>query len=447
MTSPIPSPVTNVVLISLGCAKNLVDSEVMLGYLKRSGYRFVQNPEAADIVIVNTCGFIRPARDEASGILKKLDRLKKKRPAIKLAVTGCYVAKDRDFLEKEFPAVDVWLGVGGYDAIVDAIEGRTVREPKQTYLYDHTSPRVFSTPPGWAYLKISEGCSHRCAFCSIPIIKGPYHSRSLASIAAEASAMAGRGIKEINLVSQDTTYFGRERGLQDGLAKLCRRLLKVRGIEWIRILYGYPEEISDGLLEVLREPKVCSYLDIPFQHADPAIIKRMSRGTDGRKALKLLEKIRKKVPDIAIRTSLIVGFPGEGAKEFQALMQFVREARFSHLGVFPFSKEPATPAEAMPDPLSQEEKDRRCGEIMELQAGISRSWNQGFVGRIMDVLPEKRLGREAGFVGRTEFQAPEVDGLVLVETPEPPGPELLRALGKVEITGADVYDLKGRWIS
>jgi len=447
MISPESNSVKNVVLISLGCAKNLVDSEVMLGYLNRAGYRFVQNPEAADIVIVNTCGFIRPARDEAYGILKKLARLKKKRPAIKLAVTGCYVAKERESLEKEFPAVDVWLGVGAYDAIVDAIEGRAVREPKRTFLYDHASPRVFSTPPGWAYLKISEGCSHRCAFCSIPAIKGPYRSRSMASIVAEASSMAERGVKEINLISQDTTYFGRDRGGAEGLAKLCRRLLKVRGIEWIRILYGYPEEISDELLEVLREPRVCSYLDIPFQHADPAIIKRMSRGTDGRKALKLLENIRKKVPDIVVRTSLIVGFPGEGAKEFQALLQFVREARFHHLGVFPFSREPGTPAEALPDSLSQEEKDRRCGEVMELQAGISRSWNQGFVGRTLDVLPDKRLGREPGFVGRTEFQAPEVDGLVLVETPDAPGTEILRRLAKVEITGADVYDLKGRWIS
>ena len=434
-----------VALIHLGCAKNLVDSEVMLGHLRNARYGFVRSPEDADIIIVNTCGFIRPARDEADDILGKLARLKMRLPEKRFAVTGCYVEKERDHLKRTFPWVDAWLGVGSFDRIVDAVEGKPVKERGRTFLYDHKSPRIISTPSGWAYLKVSEGCSHRCSFCSVPQIKGPYRSRSSSSIVEEARAMAGRGFREIDLISQDTTFYGRDRGLKDGLVRLIRRLVKLDGVEWIRLLYGHPEEITDGLLEVLGEPKVCPYLDIPFQHVDPVVVRKMKRGSDGERALKLIGKIRKRVPDIALRTSLIVGFPGEGAKEFLALKQFVLEARFNHLGVFTYSPEPGTAAKALTDPLTQEEKDRRRGEIMEMQAGISREINGGYVGRTLDVLLEGPLKKGSGWAGRTRYQAPEVDGIVIVEDGGN-RPNGRKPILKVEITSAGVYDLRGKLV-
>jgi ribosomal protein S12 methylthiotransferase len=443
---PCPSPSgKKAALINLGCAKNLVDSEVMLGYLRGAGYGFVRSPEDADVVVVNTCGFIRPARDEADDVLRRLSRLKKRRPEKRIAVVGCYVRKDRDALRRKFPAIDVWLGVGSYDRIVAAVEGPSFREPERTFLYDHRSPRLLSTPAGWAYVKVSEGCSHRCAFCTIPSIKGPYRSRSVASIVAEAGSMAGRGIREIVLVSQDTTYYGRDRGVKDGAARLLSRLARVNGVEWVRMLYGYPDEITDALLEALTGDKVCPYLDIPFQHSDPVIVKRMKRGIDGARALKLIERIRKKVPGVALRTSLIVGFPGEGAKEFQGLMQFVREARFDHLGVFTYSAEAGTAAAALDDRLTAEEKERRKGEVMELQAGISRARNQAFVGRRMKALLEGSLAGGRGFTARIQTQAPEVDGVVLVDA-DPATLKPGEPFVEVEITGADAYDLKGRCI-
>lgn len=442
---PRPLPLKKAALINLGCAKNLVDSEVMLGCLRGAGYGFVRAPEDADVVIVNTCGFIRPARDEADDVIRRLSRLKKKHPEKTVAVAGCYVKKDREALRRTFPAIDVWLGVGSYDRIVEAVEDHSVREPAGTFLYDHRSPRLLSTPSGWAYLKVSEGCSHRCAFCSIPSIKGPYRSRSISSVAAEAEAMAGSGIREIVLISQDTTYYGRDRGMKDGAAKLLRRLAHTDGLEWVRMLYGHPDEVSDALLDALTEDKVCPYLDIPFQHSDPGIVKRMKRRMDGARALRLIEKIRKRLPDIALRTSLIVGFPGEGAKEFHGLMQFVREARFNHLGVFTYSPEAGTAAAALDDRLTSEEKERRRDEIMELQAGISRAHNEAFVGRRMKVILEGPLAQGRGFKARTKYQAPEVDGVVIIEA----GAAALKTgdpVVEVEITGADTYDLKGRWI-
>ena len=433
-------------LINLGCAKNLVDSEVMLGFLRRAGYGFVRSPEEADAVIVNTCGFIRPARDEADDVIRRLCGLKRKHPEKTLAVVGCYVKKSREALRRAFPSVDIWLGVGSYDRIADALAARLVREPGRTFLYDHRTPRILSTPAGWAYLKVSEGCSHGCAFCTIPSIKGPYRSRTAASIAAEAEAMAGRGVREIVLISQDTTYFGRDRGVKDGAAKLLKKLARVEGVAWLRMLYGYPEEITDALLEALTADKVCPYLDIPFQHSDPGILKRMKRGMDGARSLKLIDRIRKAVPGVALRTSLIVGFPGEGAKEFQSLMQFVREARFEHLGVFVYSAEPGTPAAAQEDRLTAEEKERRRGEVMELQAGISRARNLGFIGRRMKVLVERPLPGGRGYAARARTQAPEVDGIVRLDAEGvvlKPGERFL----EVEITGADTYDLSARSVS
>ena len=435
-----------VALVSLGCAKNLVDSEVMLGVLKKAGFSFVGRPREADIIIVNTCGFIQPARDEAARVLENVLRIKKRNPRITVVAAGCYVERDETALRERFPAVDAWTGVKDFDRIAGILEGRAAPRADRAFLYSDESPRLVSTGGTWAYIKVSEGCSHRCGYCAIPLIKGPYVSRTTASVVREARALAGLGIQEINLISHDTTFYGRDRGRRDGLVRLLERLVRVEGIEWIRLLYGYPEEITNPLLDAMKEEKICRYLDIPFQHSDPALLKAMRRSMDGARALDLLARIRAKVPGVAVRTSLIVGFPGEGRREFAALRRFVEKARFDHLGVFTYSPEMGTEAFARLETVSPAEKEARRAEIMAIQAGISRARNGSYVGRVLDVLIEQRVRPGSRtLTGRTRFQAPEVDGRVLLSVPRgAPGPR--RSVVRAEITSAGPYDLRGRLV-
>jgi len=431
-----------VALISYGCAKNLVDSEVMLGYLERAGYKFVTDPGEADIVVLNTCGFIEPAKQEARDALKEAVAFKRK--GKKTVAVGCYVERYKERLMKKYPEIDVWLGVNDFDKIAQAIEGKPFKKSQHCFLYDHNSPRYIQTPPAWAYVKISEGCSHECSFCAIPFIKGSYRSRSVSSILKEVEKLASRGAKEINLISQDTTYFGRDQGLEEGLPLLLKELLKIQGIEWIRILYGYPEEISDSLLEVMQAERICSYLDIPFQHSDSKIIKKMKRGMDGRRALKLIQKLREKLPDIALRTSLVVGFPGEGKKEFEDLERFVQEAKFDHLGVFTYSKEEGTGCFGQGDPIKESVKRKRRDEIMEIQSEISFENNKKHLKQSLDVLIEGIPKENPDIlIGRARFQAPEVDGMILIDAPGK-WEKVVNTIQKVEITGGDVYDLYGK---
>jgi len=435
-----------IALISLGCAKNLVDSEVMLGCLKRAGWAPVPRAEDADVVIVNTCGFIGPARAEAEDTLEGVLRLKRADPGKKIVAAGCYVERDRASLEARFPGVDAWTGVRSFDEIAAVVNGLPVSRRDRTFLYSDASPRLVTTPGSWAYVKISEGCSHRCGFCAIPLIKGPYVSRSVSSIVREVRTLSALGVREIDLISHDTTWFGRDRGRRDGLAGLLESLAPIRGVAWLRFLYGYPEEITGRLLDVMAGAKICRYFDVPFQHADPGILKVMRRGLDGGRALRLLDRIRTKLPDAAVRTSLIVGFPGEGKKEFAALRRFVQAARFDHLGVFAFSAEKGTPACELRDTVSPEEKEDRRAEIMEIQAGISLARNRSYLGRTIDVLVD---GPDAGspglWAGRGRFQAPEVDGFVRFALPpgtgEPPS-----AIVRVEVVSAEAYDLSGRLV-
>jgi len=433
----------HVALISLGCAKNLIDSEVMLGVLKRAGFRFSARPEDAEVIVINTCGFIAPAREEAEAALRKAVRLKRRDPRKRIVAAGCYVARDRSDLEARFPEVDVWTGVGAFDRIDRLVAGRTVREPGRTFLYSEASPRIVTTEGAWAYVKVSEGCSRRCGFCAIPLIKGPAVSRSMASVVREAGRLAELGIKEIDLVSHDTTAFGRDRGLRHGLAKLLERLVRIDGLEWIRFLYGYPDGLSEPLLRTMAHPKICRYLDLPFQHADPGIVGAMKRGMDGTRALRLLEKVRRRLPGVAVRTSLIVGFPGEDRRAFRSLLRFVREARFEHLGVFCYSPEPGTASFRLPDTVPPAEKEARRREILEAQAPVSLAANRSHVGRVVEVLVEK-AGRTR-LVGRTRFQAPEVDGVVRVSVPRRAGP-CVRPIVRAEILSAGAYDLKGRMV-
>ena len=432
-----------VALISLGCAKNLVDSEVMLGCLSQSGYTFVSQPEEADIIIVNTCGFIQQAKQEAEEFLQLAENLKTKRKDRRIIAVGCYVERNQKELKAKFPNIDDWIGVKDIDKIAQVIEGEKYKPSRHTFLYDHKTPRVLSTPAGWAYIKISEGCSHACSFCAIPAIKGKYRSRSVSSIVSEAERLASQGAREINLISQDSTHYGRDIGLKDGLVKLLERLINIRPLSWIRILYGYPEEVGDSLLDIMQEEKVCSYLDLPFQHSHRDIIKRMRRGLDGERALNLIRKIRKKIPDIALRTSLIVGFPGEGLSEFDNLHRFVKEAEFDHLGVFTYSCEKDTDGFPWGDPVEPDTKTRRKEILMSTQADISYSKNTKYLGRILDVLVEGELNSDKNvYVGRGIFQAPEVDGVIQVTSKEPEG-HRVNAVQKVEINERDVYDLYG----
>jgi ribosomal protein S12 methylthiotransferase len=432
-----------VALITFGCAKNLVDSEVMLGHLRLAGYAVTARPERADILILNTCGFIRPAREEVERGIEDAIALKRDSTGKTLAVTGCYVERSADELRVRYPEVDVWMGVRDFDRIVPALEGRPRRPGRAAFLCSHTTPRVLSTPATWAYVKISEGCSHECSFCAIPGIKGPYRSRPVSSILTEATELVRRGVKEINLVSQDTTYFGRDRGRRDGLADLLRRLVDVRGLRWIRFLYGYPDEVTPALLEVMTERKVCRYLDLPFQHAAPQVLRPMRRGLEAGRALDLIERIRLKLPGVSLRTSLIVGFPGEGRREFDRLREFVGEARFDHLGVFVYSPEEGTPAFELGDPVPEREKLRRQREIMTLQARISRAVNARYLHSRQEVLIESAVkGPRLAWIGRTRFQAPEVDGVVRVTDPRRPA-RSVRPIERVEIVATQVYDLRG----
>jgi ribosomal protein S12 methylthiotransferase len=331
--------------------------------------------------------------------------------------------------------------VRDFDKIVPLLRDEAFAPSAETFLYDHLSPRAVSTPAGWAYVKISEGCSHECSFCAIPRIKGSYRSRPAASIVKEVETLAGRGVREINLISQDSTYYRRDRGRSDGLARLLESLARVGGIQWIRVLYGYPEEVTDSLLEAIRIPKVCPYFDIPFQHADSGILRRMGRSMNGRRALRLLEKIRTRVPGAAIRTSIIVGFPGEGRREFEALKTFVRDARFDHLGVFAYSAEEGTPAFGSGDPVPLSVKEERRETILQIQAEISAALLRTCVGQTLEVLFEGRSGKNSRtWIGRTRRQAPEVDGVVLVRAS---GDRLENPIQRVKITSSGTYDLRG----
>jgi ribosomal protein S12 methylthiotransferase len=433
-----------VALISLGCAKNLVDSEVMLGFLKQSGYTFVTDTESADVLIVNTCGFIQPAKDEANDTLEKVVTTKNKGINKKVIAVGCYVERNQHELQRAFPDVDVWMGTGDFDKIVQAIEGLPYNKSSQCFLYDHKTPRLVSTPKVWAYVKISEGCSHNCSFCAIPLIKGTYRSRTISSIRKECLSLVALGVKEINLISQDSTFYGRDTGHSEGLSDLLEELIDIEDLEWIRVLYGYPEEISESLLDIIKEEKICSYLDIPFQHADPKIIKAMKRGFDGDRALKLIDRIRKKIPDISLRTSLIVGFPGEGRKEFDCLKSFVKSARFEHLGVFVYSPEEGTDCYSLGDPVNSHVKNERMEEIFQIQAEVSLEKNLEYLGQTVEVLVEGYLKDHRNILlSRGQFQAPEVDGVVLINV-DTDMPDLVNSIQKVEIMDGDVYDLIGK---
>jgi ribosomal protein S12 methylthiotransferase len=433
-------------LISLGCAKNLVDSENVLGLLKTNGFPLVSSLQEAEVAIVNTCGFIQSAVEESIDTILEVAKKKRRGELEALFVMGCFVQRYGYKLLKEIPEVDGWLGTGEIHKIVDILGGGSKGSPsflisRPTYLADHSVPRVQTTPFYSAYLKIAEGCSHRCSYCTIPRLRGPFRSRSIASLMIEAENMVDRGAKEINLIAQDTTMYGRDLEGDIRLEDLLERLIHVQGLCWIRLLYGHPQGISDRLLELLDgEEMICPYLDIPFQHINEEILKAMGRNCNRETSWQLIERIRSKTRQIILRTTVMVGFPGETDKIFDELYSFVKAVEFDHLGVFIFSPEEGTPAARSETVVEERVAKERLDAIMRLQAEISRRKNQGMVGHRVSVLVEG-VSPETDLLlkGRTATMAPDVDGQVLINK----GEAAIGEIAPVRITEAHTYDLVG----
>ncbi len=434
--------------VSLGCPKNLLDSEVMLGHLTRSGYEPVQSPEDAEVLVVNTCGFIEEAKQESIDTILEMAKHKTGGNCRRLVVTGCLAQRYSQDIAREIPEVDVVFGLDQLHTIVDACEDGERRveslsaDGSAAYLYDHLAPRVLTTPRYTAYLKISEGCDYPCTFCIIPKIRGSYRSRDPESILVEAESLAARGVKELVLIAQDTTRYGAELGLRHGLASVLRQLAKIDGIEWVRFLYAYPTTVSEEVLDALAsEPKLCRYLDMPLQHASDPILKAMKRPGTGASNLALLRRIREAIPGVAVRSSFIVGFPGETRADYDALLRFCAEAELDHLGVFTYSNEEGTEAFVSGETISDEEKSLRRDKLMRQQRRISLARNRAKVGSHVKVLVEGPSEEtELLLQGRTEHQAPGIDGVVLLNEGEAaPG-----TFSTAEIVEAHPYDLVGR---
>lgn len=404
-------------LISLGCAKNLVNSEQMLYLMSEAGFTLVPEAEGADLAIVNTCGFIDAAKSEAIDNILEMAELKKAGKLGGLIVTGCLPERYKDSILSELPEIDAVLGVGSFRDIVAA--ANTVMEGRSLSLFGDNSapvdeiPRVVSTGPAWAYLRIAEGCNNFCAFCAIPYIRGRYRSRSMENIIDEAKDLAAHGIKELIVIAQDITRYGTDLYGKRSLAALCRELAKIEGIEWIRLHYLYPDQFDDELIEeIASNDKIVKYLDIPIQHINDSILKSMNRRGTGGEIRALFKKLRERIPGLVLRTSLIAGLPGESEAEFEELCEFLREARIERVGVFPFSPEEGTPAASMPR-VEQEVAQRRADLIMELQAPIMDDYCESFLGKTIKVLYEY-YDEENGFhVGRSYADSPDIDGLVL----------------------------------
>jgi ribosomal protein S12 methylthiotransferase len=433
-------------MVSLGCPKNLVDSEVMLGILARQGYELTPQADEADILIVNTCGFIEPAKRESIDTILEMAQYKKSGSARRLVVAGCLVERYRQELLREIPEVDFVIGTNELERVLEACaaDGRrqSAEGPLAPYLYHEFTPRVLSTPSHTAYVKIAEGCDHPCSFCVIPQMRGRFRSRQPESVIREVENLAQHGVREITLIGQDTTSYGEDLGLRDGLPMLLRGLGKVPELVWLRALYYYPNLVSDTLIEaVAQTPKACKYFDIPLQHASRSVLKSMRRGSSGERFLRLLARIRAAIPNVTLRTSLIVGFPGETEQDFRVLLDFVRAAEFDHLGVFLYSNEETSASYGLASQVPARVARSRQHKLMALQRRISRRKLRALIGQSLPVLVEGQSPEtDLLYQGRLESQAPEIDGQVLIndfEGAEPQPGEFRWAT----ITAAGDYDL------
>ncbi len=435
-----------VYLQSLGCPKNLVDSEIMLGLARRAGATIVTDPDEADILVVNTCGFIAPAKKESIDAILDLARLKAEVPGRKLLVTGCLVQRYGEELAEALPEVDAFLGTGDFHRLPELMAEPT-RETVHGYrgaahvLPDVHLPRVRTGEFFSAYVKVSEGCDHTCSFCIIPKIRGRHESRSIESVVREVESLVAEGVVEVNLVAQDLTAYGRDRRDGSDLVGLLQALARIDGLRWIRLLYNYPRHVTDCLLETIAsEEKICPYIDIPLQHASARILRLMRRDRDPKSLRRLLARIRQIVPGVAIRTAMIVGFPGESEEDFAALLDFVREQRFERLGAFKYSREEGTEAAELPGQVPERIKRERLRALMRVQAEIAAEYQRAQVGRTLEVLV---CGQDARgrWYGRTATQAPDIDGVVYLDGAAPVG-----SIVPVRIVGASTYDLRGRLV-
>ena len=437
-----------VAAISLGCPKNLVDSEVMLGLLRAAGFSVTADRGDADVLLVNTCCFIADARAEAAEALEEAASWRRSGRSRALVCAGCWPEMEAASLGRRFPEIDAFMGPEDVSRVVsvveDALAGRPTAAPRGAptgYLYDETAPRLRATPPWTAYIKIADGCSHRCRFCVIPRLRGRFRSRSIPSIVREAERLAEDGVREVNLVAQDTTAFGSDRGEGD-IADLLRELAHVEGLCWVRLLYGFPTRISPGLIDVMAaEPRICEYIDVPFQHSHPDILRSMGRPGDGRSYLRLIERLRDSMPDIAVRSTFLVGFPGETDAHFRDLLQFLEAAQLDRAGAFCYSPEEGTPAAALSAQVPAELAGERYHQLMALQQRISLARNRRWVGRELEVLLEGRGSTTGEWVGRSFRDAPEVDGTVRLRAKR----RQLRPgrFARAAITAAEPYDLIG----
>jgi ribosomal protein S12 methylthiotransferase len=439
---------TRVYMHTLGCPKNRVDSEIMLGTLAEAGYRLVQDPAKAEVVVVNTCGFIESAKAESVEAILELTELKTAGRCRKLVVAGCLVQRHADELALELPEVDHFIGTGAYAdiaRIVSDAQAKRLVVPDPDFVHSAASPRVNSLPSHTAYLKIAEGCDNACAFCIIPKLRGPQRSRPVADVVAEAEALARQGTIELSLVAQDLTAYGHDLPGRPRLHALLRELAKVDGVRWIRLHYAYPRDVPEALVEAIAdEPKIVKYLDMPLQHSSDRLLRSMKRGRDSVFLRELLARLRARIPGIALRTSLIVGLPGETEEDFEDLLRFVEEQRFERLGVFEFSPEEGTPAAEMRRQVPDDVKRARFERVMAVQQEISRDHQRAMIGRRVEVLVEGRAEEtEHLLAGRHAQQAPEIDGITYVND----GVAYPGEIVTVEVTDASDYDLVGHVVA
>ena len=435
-----------ILFISLGCDKNLVDTEVMLGMLASRGYEMTNDEQEADIIVINTCCFIHDAKEESIQNILEMAEYKKNGSAKALIVTGCMAERYRQEILDEIPEVDEVLGTTAYDRILDAVDAALAGQHEVMTADLDALPlpetkRLVTTGGHFAYLKIAEGCDKHCTYCIIPKIRGNFRSVPMKRLLKEAQDLAEQGVKELILVAQETTLYGKDLYGEKSLPKLLRELCKISGIRWIRILYCYPEEITDGLIQVMKEePKICHYLDLPIQHANDTILKRMGRRTSKQELIDIVQKLRKEIPDICLRTTLITGFPGETQEQHEEVMEFIDTLEFDRLGAFTYSPEEDTPAATFEDQIDEEVKEDRQADIMELQQEIAFDKAEDMIGREVLVMIEGKVADENAYVGRTYRDAPNVDGLIFINTDV----ELISGdFAKVKVTGALDYDLIG----
>ncbi len=430
--------------VHLGCSKNLIDTEMMIGLFKNNNYEIVNNPKDAEIILINTCGFIESAKVEGINTILEMSEYKKTGKCKFLIVTGCLVQRYKEELKKAIPEVDLFVSIDEYNNLWKIVEAKISQKENKTANCLDYMERVITTGNTTAYLKIAEGCSNRCTYCAIPNIRGPYVSRKMEDILDEAKDLAKKGYKEIIVIAQDTTKYGIDLYGEPKLTELLNKLSKIKEFKWIRFLYAYPETITEDLIELVRDnPKICKYFDIPIQHISDKVLKRMNRKSDGNSIKKLINHIRELIPNVVLRTSLIVGFPGETKEDFEELLNFVKETKFDKLGTFMYSKEDGTPAAKLKEQIHPMTKKSRFNKIMKVQQDISNENLKKYVGKVLEVLIENLSFDGKYYVGRSKMDVPDMDGVVYIENTKKID---IGSFEKCKIIGKQEYDLIAKFI-